>query len=259
MSDLEILIKNTDEIREIIEKAKFQTSRHGEVVIFTNGNDWYIPTLINNLIKSMEIHEPTRKIIVFCSDMCGYEKCKTIGFKYFEFVDIPELTVSDVLCNSDATTKDYTRLCFVKTVLVKFILELGYTPLYLDPDMSFIRSGIEDLISYLNNDDFVCAGQKHYINTNIMLAKPTDDNKSLFHLTVGQLNTIIEAPDKYSDEDLLRPRLIDRKFGCLDLYKYPPGNWAIKCKDIAIIIHSNCVIGLKNKIELMKNSNAWFI
>ena len=259
MSDLEILIKNTDEIREIIEKAKFQTSRHGEVVIFTNGNDWYIPTLINNLIKSMEIHEPTRKIIVFCSDMCGYEKCKTIGFKYFEFVDIPELTVSDVLCNSDATTKDYTRLCFVKTVLVKFILELGYTPLYLDPDMSFIRSGIEDLISYLNKDDFVCAGQKSYINSNIMIAKPTDDNKSIFHLTVGDLNTILEAPDKHGDEDLLRPRLIDRKFGCLDLYKYPPGNWAIKCKDIAIIIHSNCVIGLKNKIELMKNCNAWFI
>lgn len=259
MSDLEILIKNSDEIRVIIEKAKFQTLCHGEVVIFTNGNDWYIPTLINNLLKSMEIHEPTRKIIVFCSDMSGYEKCKDLGFKYFEFVNIPDLEVSDVLSNSDASTKQYTRLCFVKTVLVKFIFELGYTPLYLDPDMAFIRPGIDDIISYLDNDNFVCAGQKSYINTNIIIAKPTDDNKSLFYLTVGDLNTIIEAPDKYSDEDLLRPRLIDRKFGCLDLYKYPPGNWAIKCKDTAIIIHSNCVIGLKNKIELMKNCDAWFI
>ena len=259
MSDFEIFIKNSDEIRVIIEKAKFQTSSHGEVVIFTNGNDWYIPTLINNLLKSMEIYEPTHKTIVFCSDKSGYEKCKELGFKYFEFVDIPDLEVSDVLLNSDASTKQYTRLCFVKTVLVKFILELGYTPLYLDPDMAFIRPGIDNIISYLDKDDFVCAGQKSYINTNIMIAKPTDDNKSLFHLTVGDLNTILEAPDKYGDEDLLRPRLIHKKFGCLDLYKYPPGNWAIKCKDIAIIIHSNCVIGLEKKIELMKNCDAWFI
>jgi hypothetical protein len=259
MSDLEIVIKNTDEIREIIEKVKFQTVHHGEVVLFTNGNDWYIPTLINNLLTSMEIHEPTHKIIVFCSDKSGYEKCKDLGFKYFEFVDIPDLEVSDLLSNSDASTKKYTRLCFVKTVLVKFILDLGYTPLYLDPDMAFVRPGIDDIISYLDKDNFVCAGQQIYINSNIMIAKPTEDNKSLFHLTVGDLNRILEAPDKNSDEDLLRPRLIDRKFGCLDLYKYPPGNWAVECKDIAIIIHSNCVIGLENKIELMKNCNAWFI
>ena len=259
MSDVEILIKNTDKIKEIIEKVKFQTSRHGEVVLFTNGNDWYISTLINNLLKSMEIHEPTHKIIVFCSDKSGYEKCKDLDFKYFEFVDIPDLNVSDVLSNSDASTKQYTRLCFVKTVLVNFIIELGYTPLYLDPDMAFIRSGIDDIISYLDNNDFVCAGQQTYINSNIMVVKPTEDNKSLFHLTVGDLNTVLEAPDKSSDEDMLRPRLINRKFGCLDLYKYPPGNWAVKCKEIAIIIHSNCVIGLENKIKLMKDCNAWFI
>jgi len=259
MSNLEILIKNTDKIREIIEKAKFQTSRHGEVVLFTNGNDWYIPTLINNLLKSMDIHEPAHKIIVFCSDKSGYEKCKDLDFKYIEFVDIPDLEVSDVLSNSDGSTKQYTRLCFVKTVLVKFILDLGYTPLYLDPDMAFIRPGIDDIISYLDNNDFVCAGQQIYINSNIMIVKPTEDNKDLFHLTVGDLNTVLEAEDKYGDEDMLRPRLIDRKFGCLDFYKYPPGNLAVNCKDIAIIIHSNCVIGLENKIKLMKNCNAWFI
>ena len=259
MSELEILIKNTDEIREIIEKAKFPTLSHGEVVIFTNGNDWYIPTLINNLLKSMEIHEPTRKIIVFCSDKSGYEKCKDLGFKYFEFVDIPDLEVSDVLSNSDASTKQYTRLCFVKIVLIKFILDLGYTPLYLDPDMAFLCIGIEDIISYLDNDDFVCAGQKSWINSNIMIAKPTEDNKSLFHLTVDDLNTILDAPDKNGDEDVLRPRLIDRKFGCLDWRNYPSGDLAIRSKDDAIIIHSNCVIGLKNKIRLMKICGAWFI
>lgn len=259
MSDLEILIKNTDKIKEIIEKVKFQTSRHGEVVLFTNGNDWYIPTLIKNLLKSMEIHEPTHKIIVFCSDKSGYEKCKDLGFKYFEFVDIPDLEVSDVLSNSDASTKQYTRLCFVKTVIVNFILELGYTPLYLDPDMAFIRPGIDDIISYLDNDDFVCAGQQIYINSNIMIVKPTEDNKSLFHLTVGDLNTVLESSDKFGDEDMLRPRLINRKFGCLDFHKYPPGNFAFNCKDIAIIIHSNCVIGLEKKIELMKFCKAWFI
>jgi hypothetical protein len=69
----------------------------------------------------------------------------------------------------------------------------------------------------------------------------------------------LESSDKFGDEDMLRPRLINRKFGCLDFHKYPPGNFAFNCKDIAIIIHSNCVIGLEKKIELMKFCKAWFI
>ena len=254
-----ISINNFLDINAIIEKAKFYSEKHGNIIIFTNGNDWYITTLIHNLLKSMEIHEPSIKIIVFCSDKTGYNKCSELGFEYFEYVDIQQLDVSNILSGSSADTKDYTKLSFVKIVLMKHILELGYTSLYLDPDMAFLSPSIDDLLSYLDKDDFVCAGTKEYLNSNIMIAKPTEFNKKLFELNLNDFNNILYGINTYGDEDLLRPRLECKQFSCIDTEKYPPGCDAIKYLNVAKIIHSNCVVGLENKIKLMKDCKAWFL
>ena len=52
-SVLQMKISNGEHIKRIINKAKFTTDK-GEVVIFTNGNGWYIDTLIQNLLKSVD-------------------------------------------------------------------------------------------------------------------------------------------------------------------------------------------------------------
>jgi hypothetical protein len=67
---------------------------------------------------------------------------------------------------------------------MKFILDLGYTSFYIDPDMAFVKPSVDNLLSYLDKNDFVCAGQNHYVNSNIMLAKSTEDNKRLFELPI---------------------------------------------------------------------------
>lgn len=254
-----IRIDNICSVNNIIEKTKIFSEKYGNVVLFTNGNSWYIPTLIHNLLKSMEIHEPSHKIIVFCSDKDGYNKCSEIGFKYFEYIDIPELNLSNILSGSSSNTKAYTSLCFVKIVIMKHILKLGYTPLYLDPDMAFLSPSIDDLLSYLDKNDFVCAGTTDYLNSNIMIAKPSSFNKKLFKLKLDDYNKILDGVGIYSDEDLLRPRLKNHTFSCIDNNKYPPGCDAIKYIKVAKIIHSNCVSGLENKIKLMKECNAWFL
>ena len=254
-----INIANKDKVNQIIESTKFKTEKYGTVVIFTNGNDWYIQTLIYNLLKSMDIYESDRKIIVFCSDQAGYKKCSDLSFKYFEFVDIPDLEVSNALSGSDSNTKNYTRLSFVKIVLMKHILEMGYTPLYLDPDMAFLKPSIDDLLCYLDRGDFVCAGTRNYLNSNIMLARPCENTKKLFELPLERFNKIVYGKDTYGDEDLLRPRLINKPFICIDRKDYPPGCDAVKYKNVARIIHSNCVVGLNNKIQLMKDCDAWFL
>jgi len=68
-------ITNEENIKNIIEKAKFKTDK-GDVVIFTNGNGWYIDTLIQNLLKSVSIHDKEYKVVVFCTDKDGLERCK---------------------------------------------------------------------------------------------------------------------------------------------------------------------------------------
>ena len=254
-----IQIDNFDDFKSIVEKAKFKTEKYGEVVIFTNGNEWYVPTLIHNLVKSMKIHEPNKKIIVFCSDTGASDKCKELGFELFKFINIPDLHVSNITKDSNAGTDNYTRLCFFKTVLIRQILELGYTPLYIDPDMSFIKPAIDNLLSHLEFEDFVCAGVPDYINSNLMISQPSPENLKLFHLTVDDVENIIESKSKNGDEDLLRPRLKSLQFVCVSTKEYPPGCDAEKYLKVARMIHSNCVIGLENKIDLMKRCKAWFL
>ena len=111
---------NKDSIKKIIETCSFETT-YGKSVIFTNGNEWYIETLINNLIVSMSLQEPDFKIIVFCSDNNAYEKCKKLNtIQYFELINIPELKVSTCTTNTSCDTDEYTRLSFIKTFLISY-------------------------------------------------------------------------------------------------------------------------------------------
>ena len=218
-----VTVLNTQQIDNVIEKVKFNTSKHKNIVIFTNGNSWYIDTLIHNLIISKDIHEPGIKMIVFCSDKEGYKKCNNLKFDYFEYVDIPDLDVNKCTSGTDSTTNKYSRLSFVKTVLISHIINKGYTPLYLDPDMAFTKPSITDLLSYLDESDFICSGTKNYINTNIMLVKPVEYNKLLFTLSLQDVNNVICDKSKFGDEDFLRTKLDYSKLECVDQEKYPPG------------------------------------
>jgi hypothetical protein len=258
---MSITISNVDSVRKLIEKVKYKHKDNlPPVVIFTNGNSWYIDTLVNNLLKSMSIYELNRKIAVFSSDKEGESKCLELNFEHFSLVEIPHLNVDKCMSNTDSKTRQYTALSFIKIVLTKFILDLGYVPLYLDPDMAFKKPAIDDLLGYLDSKDFVCAGTPDYINSNILIASPyqkiTDE---LFTLTVNSFQSVINDSSKYGDEDFLRPQLIEGTFSCVNTEEYPPGCDAVRYKNKARIIHSNCVNGLDNKISLLKEAGAWFL
>jgi hypothetical protein len=269
-NDDKIQIKNKDEINSIIEKAKIKTKDGKEIVLFTNGNSWYIDTLIKNLFKSIELNEKPEynKVIVFCSDKDGYKKAKENNFNFFEFIDIPDLDVSNILENYNCKREYYIRLTFVKIVLMSHILELGYYPVYLDPDMSFKQNSIDDLLSYLTDDfDFILSGKKSHLNSNIMIARPnTFTNTYLFNVENGDVDSIITYERFQSDEDYLRVKLnvmenmnIDSKTNYICQMTYPPGCDAQKYIDKAKIIHANCISGLDNKIQFLKECNVWFI
>src|SRR6478752_2692369 len=135
MSETLITIDNWDHIRKIIDQVVYNHPVYGKVVIFTNANEQYIPTLIRNLHTSFRIHEPEHKLLILCSDQSGKKLCDQIGYKYSAFVDIPLLGVSEyrnLRKEIDPYVK-YTKLCFVKTVIMRYMLENGYTPLYIDP------------------------------------------------------------------------------------------------------------------------------
>jgi len=251
-----IEIKNTKEIDQIIEKAKFSTHL-GESIIFTNGNLWYINTLIKNLILSMKKYEPRHKIAVFCSDIQSVRICNALGFQIYSFVDILGLDLKNALSGTHADTTEYTKLSFVKIVLTRYFLNKGLNVIYIDPDMAFKTPAINNLLSYFDKSALTLAGTPQHINSNIILAKPSTMN--IFNLSIEDIDHIIKHPQKFGDEDLLRPRLINKPFQCVDTTHYPPGVDAIKHIKTAKIIHANCVKGLQNKIKLLQSCKVWYI
>ena len=269
-NDDKIQIENIDEINAIIEKAKIKTKDGKEIVLFTNGNNWYIDTLIKNLLKSIELNEKPEynKVIVFCSDKEGYDKAKECGFDFFEYVSIPDLDVSNILENYNGKREYYIRLTFVKIVLMSHILKLGYYPVYLDPDMSFKENSIDDLLSYLTEEyDFVTSGTKNHLNSNIMIARPNSfHNAYLFFVRKHDLDFILNNNLFNSDEDYLELKLlamerlnIDLKINYICQMTYPPGCDAEKYNHKAKIFHANCITGLDNKVQFLKKYNVWFI
>ena len=278
-------IANEEHVKRIINKAKFNTEK-GEVVIFTNGNGWYIDTLIQNLLKSIHLHDNKYKIVVFCTDKVGLERCKRLNYEFFEYVDIPELQVSTITENKDNNTEFYTRLTFVKIVLISYILKLGITPLYLDPDMALKKESIDKLLSYLSNQyEFVSSGCVYdandlskidpekrtmlkqignqliftNINSNIMIVKPSEYTNELFNVQHEDVERVINSNIMSSDEDYLRPRLDENKTCFICQQTYPLGCDVKKYLSIARIIHANCTVGLDNKIKLLKECDAWYL
>ena len=265
-----IRIKNVDEINAIIEKAKIKTKDGKEIVLFTNGNNWYIDTLIKNLLKSIELNEKPEynKVIVFCSDKEGYNKAKECGFDFFEYVNIPDLDVSNILENYNGKREYYIRLTFVKIVLMSHILSLGYYPVYLDPDMSFKENSIDDLLTYLTDDyEFVISGTNSHLNSNIMIARPNSfRNAYLFFVRKYDLDFILNNKLFNSDEDYLKIKLhsmkrlnIDLKINYICQMTYPPGCDSEKYSDKAKIFHANCTTGLDNKVKFLKKHDVWFV
>ena len=84
-------IENIDEYRSYLQTIEFET-KLGKTIAFTNGNSWYIPTLIKNLIKSMTINEIYNcKLGVICSDKNAFQLCNENNIRNNFYVSMPLL------------------------------------------------------------------------------------------------------------------------------------------------------------------------
>jgi hypothetical protein len=260
-----IEIVNWDEVKKVVDDVVYEHPTFGRVVIFTNANEQYIPTLIRNLHASFRIHEPERHLLILCSDRSGYELCGRIGYKHYAYVDIPLLGVSEyrnLRQEIDPYVK-YTKLCFVKTVLMRYMLENGYTPLYIDPDMALKRPCIENLLSYLTPElELVVAGIPHHINTNIMIARPTSTKCiETFRLTVEKVQETLDLHLPSGDEPYTSTRILfihKIPFVCVKKEEHPGGSDVFEYPD-AYTVHANCIAGMDNKIERLKQCQGWFL
>lgn len=291
-SDKYLHLDNKNEVDKFIERIKFK-GPEGDTIMFTNGNSWYIETLICNLIKSYDSFnkDERRKIAVFCSDKEAYDKCIKLNFECCMF-ECEKMNIKNSLNN--IISDEYKRLTFVKTLLIDYIISKNITVLYIDPDMSFNYKQYPNIdfideilnrkhsINYtfdndkciikLNNIDIVIdnvmAGYLNknenitsiYLNTNLMVISPTFFNKLLYKINIKDFEYICTNLKNGTDETYIcRVGKLDNYFSFWNEIYFPNGENVIKYKNKAYMFHSNCVSGLENKIKLLKDCGGWFI
>jgi hypothetical protein len=264
------MIANEKEVREFFEKVSFKGDIKNRIgtVIFTNGNEKYVNTLIRNLILSYQVvrdsqHEsPT--IAVFCSDKKAYESAQTLGMTSC-FVNIPALCVDDAYDAASAGSEYYLRLCFVKIILVKYALQLGYDVLYIDPDMAFKKDCINELIEIkddLTFSKYMYGTRGVFVNSNIMRVYPTSVTKEIFNFVIHRdlEKYLLMLPDS-GDENFIQDRiaLIGDVGKAVISNEYPAGGDTKNLNPLGIkMYHANCFVGLQNKINYLMDSGVWF-
>jgi len=302
-------IDNKDELACFFDKISFE-GPEGKTIMFTNGNSWYVETLILNLLVSYHLHNIknkhyknlTRPIAVLCSDDDALKKANELNMLCC-YVSCKKLNVENA--KTQISNKEYTSLCFVKILVISFAISLGYTVLYIDPDMSFNvhnkynennfidemlnRQGVNHYIydeliqnyavikgtkkfdNSINDEttakDLVIASSilifKNfayvYLNSNLMLVKPTEESKKIFNLSYNEFNKILETINYGGDEDFLRPKQKCNSFLYWEQSLYPPGSACKKFKDVAIMFHANCARGLIAKKQLLLECGGWFL
>jgi hypothetical protein len=254
------MISNFDEVSKYFNKISYNNT-----IIFTNGNETYIPTLIRNLLYSYYRFNNSYKIGVFCSDTKALEKAKEFSIDAC-LVDIPELKVSHAY-SSIAGSEFYLRLCFVKIILIRYALELNYNVLYIDPDMTFNLNCIDDLVQIKDDLTFAKYIERPntipFLNSNIMRVYPTEENKKLFDFKIEYLPSFLARLPDIGDENFLQESIYIYKIKntkSLNPQEYPAGAESNLYKQNKIkMFHANCFVGLDNKINYLKRSNAWFI
>ena len=260
------MILNTEEVEEFFRKISIGSQNSEGTIVFTNGNDRYINSLIRNLLESQKRRcGMPIQIGIFCSDQKAYDTAVELGMTAC-YVKIPALGVDSAYNSAGAGSELYLRLCFVKILLIKYALQLGYDVLYLDPDMAFNKDCLSELIGlnkeltfakYIRRSDYV------FVNSNIMRVYPTDRTQYIFDFVIARdLQTYLNMLPDVGDETFLTHRLltVSNVGSSLDCTEYPSGaDSAGISPDRIKMYHANCIVGLENKINYLKRNQVWFV
>jgi hypothetical protein len=260
------MILNVEEVEQFFKRIAIKRDGTAGTVIFTNGNDRYISTLIMNLIKSYKVVSTNPvEIGVFCSDEKAYKTALDLGMTTC-YVNIPALGIDEAYNSAGAGSELYLRLCFVKILLIKYALQLGYDVLYIDPDMAFNKDCLGELISISTELVFAKLIRLHnfvFVNSNIMRVYPTTETIKIFDFVVSKdLQRYLDMLPEVGDETFLKDQLLKQpNIGqSLNTNEYPSGADSKNVPPERIkMYHANCIVGLENKVEYLKRNNVWYL
>jgi Nucleotide-diphospho-sugar transferase len=260
------MILNTEEVEDFFRKIAIKNSVTQGTLVFTNGNKTYIETLILNLLESYKnVGSTACPIGVFCSDAMAYSRSVELGMNSC-YVKIPSLGVDDAYSSACAGSELYLRLCFVKILLIKYALQLGYDVLYIDPDMAFNKNCLPELVginSALTFAKLIRGVGYVFVNSNIMRVYPTAETFRIFDFVVTRdLSRYLEMLPDVGDETFIRERLLLNPCigNSLDSSEYPSGaDSKYSAPGRIKMYHANCIVGLDNKISYLRENKVWFL
>lgn len=161
-------------------------------------------------------------------------------------------------------TIDFKKVVFQRFFIGNEILKANKSYIYLDIDIVITKNFIENILEQYTNTNYDCLCQYNGTNccTGFYSMRPTNKTISInydFYKKNDYLN--FNHDQDFFNKVILNNKILNIKF--LDMNKYPNGNMYYlnnnKIEKECYIIHFNCVIGYKTKIDKMKLYKKWYL
>ena len=234
-------------------------------VMITLTNYGYI-SYTRNMLKSLKPFDLDKKIFIICMDDKSAQELSSDGYHVYN------MNASNFEHFIPWNEKGYDHICYFKLVIMYQILSLSKNLLYIDGDIVFLKSPLQDLLTWQadtehevwiqndgisnNNTTNVCAGYVYIKSTETTIYLYnclTDTAKARYKECTAHNN------DQTYFNLFIKPYC---KTVALPLEHYPNGNifyaFSEQLSKTAVMVHFNWIVG-HAKVEKMKKHNLWLL
>ncbi|MGJ8726172.1 MAG: putative nucleotide-diphospho-sugar transferase [Roseibacillus sp.] len=166
-------------------------------------------------------------------------------------------------------SEEFNETVFKKLDLVWSLMKEGYSVLFVDVDIVFLKNPLPKLFRLLGTGVdavFQSAGQHPVskVNTGFFLVRPTPESLSLFE--VGNWKPKDQNLNEIHDQQYINQKLkssewLDFSYTTLPLGQFPTGNhwFSGKADEEPVMVHYNYLKGVIPKIKKMKDFGHWYL
>ena len=234
-------------------------------VIITLTNYGYM-LYTRNMLKSLQPYGLDKKVFIVCMDEKSANEFLSQGYHVYcmnakNFEDfIPY------------NAKGYAHICYFKLVMMYQILLLSINLLYIDGDIVFLKSPLQDLLSWQSNteneiwiqNDGIANNDTSNMCAGFVFIRSTENTISLYNCMtdtakIRYKECVAHNNDQTYFNIYIKPYC---KMIALPLEYYPNGNifyvFSEQLSATAIMVHFNWIVG-HVKIEKMIKYKLWLL
>lgn len=213
--------------------------------------------LTKNLIQSFKQLNLDSNLTVICTDNYSYQALNNVNKLLFDTKSYTEYL--------NFGLDEFNKFTVYKLNIILEQLSVTDKLIYVDSDIYFYKNPTEILNFLFNYTDFFIQSDLPGtpFSTGFIGFKNTESNKKLLQNTIDSMNKLT-GQTWWCDQNYLIDEILKLKYypTVLPIHLFPNGYYAFNSKgDMtqAYLVHANYLSGLQQKIDKLKEFNAYVI